>query len=67
MEVGRSKIVPFLAFLIGVGLLYPLIMSGIFKLDLKTSMIIGVVMGIVGAVIWLVTSNIRQKKRAMKQ
>jgi uncharacterized membrane protein YadS len=65
--VGRSKIVPFLAFLIGVGLLYPLIMSGIFKLDLKTSMIIGVVMGIVGAVIWLVTSNIRQKKRAMKQ
>jgi hypothetical protein len=43
--------------------LYPLIMSGIFKLDLKTSLIVGPVYGIVGAVLWLVTSNVRERRR----
>ncbi len=63
MQPGTRKLMIFLAFIVGVGLLYPLIMSGIFKLDLKTSMIVGPVYGIVGAVLWLVTSNVRERRR----
>jgi len=54
----------FFIFVIGVGLMYPLIMSAIFKFDVKTSIIIGGIFGIVGGVIWVVTSNIREKRKA---
>lgn len=67
MQPGTRKFITFLAFIIGVGLLYPLIMTGIFKLDLKTSLIVGAIMGFSGAVLWLTTSNIREKRRAMKK
>jgi sugar phosphate permease len=63
MQPGNRKLMTFLAFIVGVGLLYPLIMTGIFKLDLKTSLTVGPVYGIVGAVLWLVTSNVREQRR----
>lgn len=63
MQPGTRKLMIFSAFIVGVGLLYPLIISGIFKLDLKTSLIVGPVYGIVGAVLWLATSNIREKRK----
>jgi sugar phosphate permease len=63
MQPCNRKLMTFLAFIVGVGLLYPLIMTGIFKLDLKTSLIVGPVYGIVGAVLWLVTSNVRERRR----
>jgi uncharacterized membrane protein YciS (DUF1049 family) len=63
MQPGNRKLITFLAFIVGVGLLYPLVMTGIFKLDLKTSLIVGPVYGIVGAVLWLVTSNVRERRK----
>jgi hypothetical protein len=63
MQPGTRKLISFLAFIVGVGLIYPLIMAGIFKLNLKMSLIVGPIMGVVGAVLWLTTSNIREKRR----
>jgi len=67
MQPGARKLISFLAFIVGVGLIYPLIMAGIFKLNLKMSLIIGPIMGVVGAVLWLTTSNIRERRRGMKK
>jgi sugar phosphate permease len=63
-QSGTNKLMMFFIFLIGVGVIYPLIMSGIFNLDIKTSIIVGGVFGVVGGVIWVVTSNIREKRKA---
>jgi len=62
-----NKLVMFFIFVIGVGLAYPLIMSAIFKFDVKTSIIIGGIFGVVGGIIWVVTSNIREKRKAAKK
>jgi hypothetical protein len=64
MTPGVRKLLIFLGFMVGVGVIYPLIMSGIFGLDLKTSIIIGSIFGIVGAILWTVTSNIKEKRKA---
>jgi len=66
MQAAPNKLLIFLAFIVGIGLIYPLIMSGIFKLNLKTSLIVGPIYGVVGAILWLVTSNIRERRRAAK-
>jgi hypothetical protein len=63
---ARNKAIYFIAILVGVGFVYPLIMTGIFKFNFKASMIIGVIFGVVGAVLWLVTSNIRERRNAAK-
>ena len=63
---ARNKAIYFVSILIGVGFVYPLIVTGIFKFDFKTSVIVGAIFGVVGAVLWLVTSNIREKRRAAK-
>jgi len=63
MNPGNHKLIGFFAFLVGVGLIYPLIVSGIFKLDLKTSMIVGGIFGLVGGVLWVTTVHIREKRR----
>jgi membrane associated rhomboid family serine protease len=66
MTPAVRKLLIFLGFIVGVGVIYPLIMSGIFSLDLKTSIIVGTIFGFIGAVLWTVTSNIREKKRTAK-
>ena len=67
MQPAPNKFLTFLAFVVGVGLIYPLIMTAIFKFDLKISMIVGAVMGVVGGVLWVTTSNIREKRKAMRK
>ncbi|MDB5109281.1 MAG: hypothetical protein JWR67_395 [Mucilaginibacter sp.] len=67
MAPGIRKLITFLGFVVGVGIIYPLIMAGIFKLNLKTSIIIGTVVGIIGGVLWIVTSNLREKRRAVEK
>lgn len=67
MAPGIRKLIIFLGFVVGVGIIYPLIMTGIFKLNLKTSIIIGTVVGIIGGVLWIVTSNLREKCRAVEK
>jgi hypothetical protein len=64
MTPGVRKFLTFLGFIVGVGIIYPLIMTGIFSLDLKTSIIVGGVFGFVGALLWVATSNIREKRRS---
>ena len=66
MTPGVRKLLIFLGFVVGMGVIYPLIMSGIFSLDLKTSIIVGAIFGVIGAVLWTVTSNIREKRRSAK-
>jgi len=66
MQPGIKKLVEFFIFVIVVGLIYPLVMSGIFKLNIKTSIIVGGIFGIVGGLLWAVTSNIREKRKARK-
>jgi len=67
MQPSTNKFIIFIALIVGIGLVYPLIMTSIFKFDLKTSLIVGPIMGIIGAVLWLVTSNIRERRRAAKK
>jgi len=67
MRPAPNKFLMFVAFIVGIGLIYPLIMTGIFKLNLKTSLIVGPIYGVVGAILWLVTSNIRERRRASKK
>ncbi len=67
MQPGTRKVIEFFIFVIAIGFLYPLIMSGIFKLNFKTSMIVGGIFGIVGGLLWVVTSNIRGKRKAAKK
>ncbi len=64
MTPGVRKLLIFLGFMVGVGVIYPLIMSGIFHLNLKTSLIVGPIFGFIGAVLWTVTSNIKEKRKA---
>jgi hypothetical protein len=64
---GTNKALFFIAILLGAGLVYPLIMTGIFKFDTKTSLIVGGIFGVVAAVLWLVTSNIRERRKAAKK
>ncbi len=64
MQPVKNKLLGFFAFVVGVGLIYPLIITGIFKFDLKTSLIVGPIYGIVGGVLWLATSNIRERKKS---
>ncbi|HEY0245330.1 MAG TPA: hypothetical protein VGC01_07185 [Mucilaginibacter sp.] len=66
MTPTARKLFTFLGFMVGVGVIYPLIMSGIFSLNLKTSIIVGGIFGFIGAILWTVTSNIREKRRAAK-
>jgi hypothetical protein len=66
MQPGTRKVVEFLTFAIVIGFIYPVIMSGIFKLDFKTSIIVGGIFGVVGGLLWIVTSNIRERRKAAK-
>ena len=66
MESFAGKWMVFFIFLIGVGLIYPLIMAGIFKFDIKTSIIIGGICGFVGGILWVATSNIRERRKTRK-
>jgi len=67
MESAKSKWMIFFIFLLGGGLIYPLIMSGIFKLDQKSSIIVGAIFGLIGGILWLLTSNIRKRRRAARK
>ena len=67
MEQVKSKWMMFLIFLVGGGVIYPLIMSGIFKLDQKISIIVGGIFGLIGGILWVLTSNVRERRRAARE
>ncbi|MGZ3755108.1 MAG: hypothetical protein ACXVAY_03770 [Mucilaginibacter sp.] len=62
MKPFVRKSVMFFLFLIIAGVIYPLIISALCKLNVQSSITVGAIFGIIGGVLWVVTLGIGQKK-----